>query len=52
MMIVCRFIEITDLILELAGMRSYTGNGDLDSGARAANRLILQFDSDLVSVVF
>jgi len=27
-------IEITDLILELqAGIRSYTGNVDLDSGA-------------------
>jgi len=34
MMIVYRLIEITDLILELlAGMRSYTGNSDLDSGA-------------------
>jgi len=34
MMIVYRPIEITDLILELlAGMRSYTGNVDLDTGA-------------------
>jgi len=57
MMIVYRPIKITDLILELlAGMRSYTGNSDLDSRAsckypaiwqRSHQRDFLEWDANL-----